>query len=158
MYLICFCLILFKVVEIILQNKKRPQHTQITDLSFVKGEMTWGNTNQVILTATPGCLLKCIPISHFYTYITSLLILSRSDRKFFLQRTSTKGFLFSEFLVMLVKLPSRVVREGKDNHALCKVWSGLWFLCQSFQTLFQYLPEAFHKLTENQVDGTLSKL
>lgn len=59
MYLIWFCLILFEVVEIIrLQNKKRPKHTQITDLSFVKGEMTQGNINQPILTATSGCLLK----------------------------------------------------------------------------------------------------
>lgn len=50
------------------------------------------------------------------------------------------------------------MREGKYNDAPCKVWSGWWFLCQSFQTLFQYLPEAFYKLTENQVDGKLSKL
>lgn len=70
MYLICFCLILFKVVEIIiLHNKKRPKHPQITDLSFAKGEITWGNINQATVTATPGCLLKWNPVSHFYIYI-----------------------------------------------------------------------------------------
>lgn len=48
------------------------------------------------------------------------------------------------------------MKEGKYNYALCKVWSGLCLLFfQSFQT-FQYSLEAFYKLTENQVDGTLS--
>lgn len=33
-----------------------------------------------------------------------------------------------------------------------------FFVFQSFQKFFQYLPEAFYKLTGKQVDGTLSKL
>lgn len=90
MYLICFCLILFKVVIIIiLHKKKRPKHMQVFDLSFDKGETTRGNINQTILKATLGCLLKWNTVSHFYIGITSLLVLCRSDPKVFPQRTPT---------------------------------------------------------------------
>lgn len=157
MYLICFCWILFEVAEIIILHSKRPNTDYWPEFCQRRGDMGQykpghSNSNSWMLAQMKYCF------SLLYRYY----ITSSSVQKWYKSVSSKNIYVRISVLWNsdnACKTPGRVWE--KENTTMHFVRCGLgcgFFVFLSFQTFFQYLPEAFYKLTEKQVDGTLSKL